>query len=87
MVISTLPISPIPVYAATDRASQDAIADHYTPALPIRAGDWYTATKVDGVAWNFFHNAVQTDARRNYRELVNEELPIIYENGKRGRAD
>ncbi len=58
-----------------------------------RAGDWGTATKVDHLPWNAFHNAVQADIRTKNSEIMPKELSIEYTKdngkleGKRGRAD
>jgi len=87
MVLSKLPIVPVPIFASTDKAAQDAQADHFTPGLSASAGDWGTAIFVDGLRWYYFHNEVQKEARVKYRDLKRKELSLNLLNGKTGRAD
>ena len=44
-----------------------------------RAGDWWTATKVDGCAYNFFHNEVQRYLTNTlFKNTLKKELRIDY---------
>ena len=52
----------ISTYAVLTQEDEEDFIDAQTElqyALCSRAGDWWTATKVDGCPYNFFHNEVQ----------------------------
>ena len=65
------------------------------------AGNWYIATKEDGLPWNFFHTAVQIKITNEYnlinKDILRKEFPIALKytdgeskgqlTGKTGRAD
>jgi len=59
------------------------------------AGDWYVATKIDNLAWNYFHNIVQEDIMSKYSYIGSVEREVEIKDkyvegkptGRPGRAD
>lgn len=72
----------ISAYAVLTQEDEEDFIDAQTElqyALCSRAGDWWTATKVDGCAYNFFHNEVQRYLTNTlFKNTLKKELRIDY---------